>query len=73
MLTGIVTNFGLPFVQDVGWGVLFASFAAIFVLLVKELIEENRQQLAQKSAQNQQFDLAELMLNYKGGKQNDVP
>ena len=41
MLTGIVTNFGLPFVQDVGWGVLFASFAAIVVLLVKELIEEN--------------------------------
>jgi hypothetical protein len=42
IVKGIVTNAGFPYVQDVGWGVLIASFAAIGAVLVKDIAAEKQ-------------------------------
>lgn len=46
ILRNMTGNFGFPYVQDVGWGVLIASFMAISIALVKELSEEYRWRFA---------------------------
>jgi len=40
IVSGIFNQFGMPYVQDVGWGVVMASFAAIAMVLAKDLTAE---------------------------------
>ena len=40
IVNGLFTNMGTPYVQDVGWGVLIASFAAVLMVVVREYAME---------------------------------
>lgn len=40
IVNGLFTNMGTPYVQDVGWGVLIASFAAVLIVVVREYAME---------------------------------
>lgn len=50
---GLFTNMGIPYTQDVGWGVLCASFGAILLVVVKDLSVEYNWKIASLTTNHQ--------------------